>query len=98
MRDICKGTAVNKCGSVLRCLHQVGLDSILEEHHYRTRNTKVLYGERLAFVSVTEKDIFDTATEIVFACSQAEDCHQLRSGRNVKTRLLNSAIRSRTYA
>ena len=98
MRDVRKGTAVNEGGSIFRSLHQVGLDSVLEEHHNCTRNTKILYGERLAFIGVTEKDIFDATTEVVFACCQTENCHQFRSGCNVETSLLNSAIRSRTYA
>ena len=98
MRDVRKGTAVNEGGSVFRSLHQVGLDSVLEEHHNCTRNTKILYGERLAFIGVTEKDVFDAATKVFFTCCQAEDCHQLRCGRNVETSLLNATIRSRTYA
>ena len=87
MGDIGKRTAMNKGRCLLGSLHQVGRKGITHQHGDGTAHTQVANAERLAIRGDTQKDVFDSTTQIVLAGCQTEDSHQLRSGRNVKTGL-----------
>ena len=92
MSNVGKRTAMNKCRCSLCCLNQIWLQSIEKESYDTATYTHILYGKWLVVLGDAQKDIIDTATKIINACCETHDSHNLRSWRNIETRLCLDAV------
>ena len=92
MGDVGKRSAVDEGRCIFRGLHEVGLNGVLEEHHDGAGHSEVLHRERFAGVGVAQQDVFDAAAQVGFVGGQAEDGHQLGSGRDVESCLTGQAV------
>ena len=92
MSNVGKRTAMNKCWCTLCCLNQIWLQSIEKESYDTATYTHILYGKWLVVLGDAQKDIIDTATKIINACCETHDSHNLRSWRNIETRLCLDAV------
>ena len=69
---------------VLCSLHEVRVDSILEECYNCARNAKVVDRKWGVVVAYTEHDAADTCVEVVDVAREAEDSHNLRCWSDVE--------------
>ena len=92
MSNVGKRTAMNKCWCTLCCLNQIWLQSIEKESYDTATYTHILYGKWLVVLGDAQEDIIDTATKIIDACCETHDSHNLRSWRNIETRLCLDAV------
>ena len=92
MSNVGKRTAMNKCWCTLCCLNQIWLQSIEKESYDTATYTHILYGKWLVILGDAQEDIIDTATKIIDACCETHDSHNLRSWRNIETRLCLDAV------
>ena len=78
--DVGEGAAVNKSGSVLDGLDEVGGDGFLEKGHHGTGHLQGLCQNRLTLVIVSDHDAVKAPAEIFSVCGKAQDSHDLGSG------------------
>ena len=90
--DVGERSAVNHCGRILGGLYEVGLDSVVEEHHNGACHAQVANGEGLALVGIAQQDVFNAATQVGLVGGQAEDGHQFAGRRDVEASLCGQAI------
>ena len=96
MCNVSKRSTMHNGRRILSSLHQVRLNSILEQHHDSTCYTKVFHREGLTLVSITQQNILNATAKVSLILCQTKNCHQFRSWRNVETSLLRNTIGSRT--
>ena len=92
MCDIREGTTVDNNGVVLSCLHEVGVDSILQQGYYCACHAKVVDSEWGVIIAHTKHDATDTSVEVIDVARKAEDRHNLRCGSDVEACLCGNAI------
>ena len=91
--DIRKRAAMHEGCRIFRCLHQIGMDGIFQQHGYGTGHTEVFYRKRLTVISESEEDVFDASAEVFHVTGQTKDSHDFRSGSDVESRLHGDAVR-----
>ncbi len=77
---------------MLRRLYKVGLDGIFEQDRDGTGYPEIFDGKGLSLSGITEKDIFDTTTQILKVGSKSQDCHDLRGRGDVESWLAWNAV------
>ena len=82
--DIRKWASVNNHWMVLGCLHEVWIDSILQECYNRSRNTQVLNCKWSIIVAHTQNDAADASIQVVDIACKAQDSHNLRCWSDVE--------------
>ena len=96
MRDVGERATVNEGRIVLKRLHQIRLQSLLEQYRHRALCIEVTGTDRSQIALVTHDDVTEPGLQIVKAGSQAEDRHDLRGHHNVEAILARKAVRRAT--
>ena len=87
MGNVGEGTSVYDGGSLLGGLHQIGLQSILQEHTDGTCHTHILHSEGGAIGLDAQQDVLYTASEIVLTGGQTQDGHDFAGRCDVESTL-----------
>ena len=83
--DVGEGTAVDKGGSVLKGLYQVGLEGILQEGCHGAFRVQIMCRDGLSVIGVGDDGPAKAGLEVCDIACQAEDRHDLGSNGDLKT-------------
>ena len=90
--NVGEGTAVDKRGRALECLHQVGLERILKQRSHGALSLEVAGADGVAGIAVADDDLAQALLEVVDARGQAQDCHDLGGNGDIEAVLARHAL------
>ena len=90
--NVSKRTTMNESSCMFCCLYQVRRNRILQQYSNGTSHTQIFYSKRLIVDSKAQQNIFDSTAQIIFICSQTQNCHNLGSWSDIKSRFTGNTI------
>ena len=90
--NVGKGAAVDEGGGALQCLHQVGLDGVLEQGGHSSLGPEIVGGYGGAGAAVGHHHPAQPSLQVGEAVGQAEDGHDLRGHGDVETVLPGNTV------
>ena len=85
MRDIGKRSAMHKSRRPFQCLHQIGLQRILEQGRHGTGRLQVIGRHRTVIIGVGNDDPPQAFLKVVNAAGQTEHRHDFTGHRDIKS-------------
>ena len=91
--DVGERARVDQGGRVVARLHQVWPDGVAEQRRHRTGGADVLGEDGLACRAQPHQDSADSTAQILQAGGKRQDRHDLRGGRQIKSRFAHGRLR-----
>ena len=85
MGDVGEGTAMDKCGSVLQSLNQIGLDGIFQHSGHSALSLQIVGGNGLVIPGIGHNHPGQTALQVSQIAGQTQNRHNFGSNGNVET-------------